>query len=167
MRVILLLWDRRRGYAVAAQRVFLIIGSSEMSIGFGERRMNGIVSGWPRVLVRSEGFAVLVAASVAYGWQGGSWWLFAALFFVPDLSMIGYVAGSKLGAALYNLAHWYVLPLACLVWGAFGHFPEALQIGLIWAAHIGFDRSLGYGLKYPEAFGVSHLGRMGKANGSA
>ena len=59
--------------------------------------MIGIVSGWPRVLVRSEGFAVLVAASMAYAWQGGSWWLFAALFFVPDLSMIGYVAGSKLG----------------------------------------------------------------------
>ena len=129
--------------------------------------MHGIVSGWPRVLVRTEGFAVLVAASMAYAWQCGSWWLFVALFFVPDLSMVGYVAGSKPGAALYNLAHWYVLPLACLVWGAFGHFPEALQIGLIWAAHIGFDRSLGYGLKYPEAFGVSHLGRMGKASGSA
>ena len=126
--------------------------------------MNGIVSGWPRSLLRLEGLAVLVAASVVYAWQGGSWWLFAALFFVPDVSMIGYVAGARTGATLYNFAHWYVLPLVCLVWGVLGHVPPASAAGLVWAAHIGFDRCLGYGLKYAEGFGVSHLGQMGKAH---
>jgi hypothetical protein len=126
--------------------------------------MHGIVAGWPKVLLRLEGLAVLIAASMIYARQGESWWLYAALFFVPDLSMIGYVAGPRTGAALYNLAHCYVLPLACLVWGASGHAPLALTAGLVWAAHIGLDRSLGYGLKYAEGFGISHLGQMGKAH---
>jgi hypothetical protein len=135
-----------------------------LSVDLGERVMVGIVNGMPRVLLRLEGLAVLIASSVGYAWQGGSWWLFAILFFVPDISMIGYVAGGRIGAALYNFAHWYCLPLACLIWGASTHTPQALDVGLVWAAHIGFDRSLGYGLKYPEGFGVSHLGRMGKAH---
>ena len=129
--------------------------------------MSGIVTGWPRALLRLEGLAVLVAASAAYAWQGGSRWLYVALFFVPDLSMIGYLAGGRTGAAVYNLAHWYVLPLSCLVLGGSAQAIQVLEVGLVWAAHIGFDRSLGYGLKYAEGFGVSHLGQIGKSHRTA
>ncbi|GEP09038.1 hypothetical protein MGN01_08830 [Methylobacterium gnaphalii] len=128
---------------------------------------NGIVSGWPQILLRLEGLSVLIASSVSYAWYGGSWWLFAALFFLPDLSMAGYLAGRRTGAASYNLVHWYVLPLACITWAVLAQSTSFLNVGLIWAAHIGFDRGLGYGLKYPEGFGVSHLGLMGKAKRSA
>ena len=125
--------------------------------------MSGTVTGAPKLLLRLENLFVLVAASATYGQVGASWWLFAALFFVPDLSMLAYLAGRREGAAFYNVCHWYVLPFACIVWGVFGRAPQVLAMGLIWAGHISFDRALGYGLKYAEGFGVSHLGLIGKA----
>ncbi|WP_168601164.1 DUF4260 family protein [Rhizobium sp. SG741] len=67
------------------------------------------------------------------------------------------LAGKKVGAALYNAAHWYIPPLALIAWGMAGHAPVALAVGLVWAAHIGLDRALGYGLKYAEGFGMTHL----------
>lgn len=125
--------------------------------------MSGIVKGTPRTLLRLEGLLVFVAALTAYGWLGASWWLFAALFLAPDLFMIGYLSGRKAGAALYNIGHWYGLPLSCIAVGVFGQSPPVAAVGLIWAAHIGLDRALGYGLKYADGFGVSHLGLMGKS----
>lgn len=125
--------------------------------------MSGIVTGAPKVLLRIEGLMVLVSASAAYAMLDASWWLFAILFFAPDLFMAGYLAGRKAGAIIYNIAHWYVLPSALIALGVFMSVPHALEIGLIWAAHIGFDRALGYGLKYAEGFGSSHLGRIGKS----
>jgi hypothetical protein len=129
--------------------------------------MSGIVTGGPRVLLRLEGLCVLAAAVVAYAHQSVGWWLFAALFLAPDLSMLGYLAGRKAGAALYNAVHSYVLPLACIAWGTFEQAPPVLAVGLILAAHIGFDRALGFGLKYAAGFGVSHLGLMGRADSAA
>jgi hypothetical protein len=119
------------------------------------------------MLLRLEGLFVLIAASAAFVRLGASWWLFAALFLAPDLFMLGYLAGRKTGAALYNLGHWYGLPFACIAWGVFGQAPQVLAVGLIWAAHIGFDRALGFGLKYAVSFGASHLGLMGKARTAA
>jgi hypothetical protein len=123
--------------------------------------MSGHVTGAPRVLLRFEGLIVLSAATAAFGRfvADGAWdWLwFAALFLIPDLSMLGYMAGRKVGAALYNLGHWYGGPFALLAWGVMSANDVALGLGLIWAAHIGFDRALGYGLKYKSGFGVTHL----------
>jgi Domain of unknown function (DUF4260) len=75
-------------------------------------RALGAVSGTPLVLLRLEGAAVLVAATFAYATLGGRWALFAALFLVPDLSMLGYLGGRRLGAACYNAAHSYLGPAA-------------------------------------------------------
>ena len=36
----------------------------------------------------------------------------------------------------------------------------AAKVALIWLAHIGMDRLLGYGLKYPSAFKDTHLQRV-------
>lgn len=125
--------------------------------------MTGTVTGGPKALLRLEGLFVLIAACAAYAQTGGNWWLFAALFLAPDLAMLGYLAGRKTGAFFYNLVHWYALPFAAIAWGVFGQNALALDIGLIWAAHIGFDRLLGYGLKYADGFGATHLGLKGKA----
>jgi len=118
------------------------------------------VLGLPRHLLRLEGLAVLAAATLGYAALGGSWPLFAALFLLPDLAMAGYLRGPALGALAYNLAHSHrspaVLAAAGLVLGA----EEAVAVALIWSAHIGFDRALGYGLKYPEGFAATHLGRL-------
>ena len=125
--------------------------------------MPGIVSGAPRILLRLEALLVAMAALVFYAKMEMSWWLFVALFLVPDLSMAGYIAGRKTGAAVYNMAHWSGLPIAFITWGFYRASSEFVAVGLIWAAHIGLDRALGYGLKYSGGFGVSHLGLIGKA----
>ncbi len=88
--------------------------------------------------------------------------VFAALFLVPDLSMLAYFAGRRIGAVSYNLAHSYILPIALAAAGVVLSRHGLLAPALIWIAHIGFDRMLGYGLKYPTAFGHTHLGLVGK-----
>lgn len=118
--------------------------------------MAGVVVGAPRLLLRLENLAIMVAAVGAYAWLHGNWWLFAVLFLVPDISMIGYLRGPGLGAVIYNAGHWYVLPAILVALGLATHGPGTL-IGLIWIAHIGFDRMLGFGLKYPEGFKKNHL----------
>jgi hypothetical protein len=113
-------------------------------------------------LLRGEAVVGLAAAVWAYGWAGQGWWVFAALFLLPDLSMLGYLLGPRAGAAVYNAGHWTVLPAALAAGGwAFGA-PLAVSAGLIWIAHITFDRALGYGLKLPTGFGQTHLGRIGR-----
>src|SRR5271165_262810 len=97
----------------------------------------------PRLLLHLEGAAVLAASVFAYRHHHGSWILFAALFLLPDVSMIGYLRNAQVGAATYNAIHTYLGPFllaACALWMA---QPTALLVALIWIAHIGFDRMLG------------------------
>jgi len=105
---------------------------------------------------------MLIAAAAAYGAWGSGWGLFAALFLVPDISMLGYLAGPRVGAACYNAGHSYLGPALLGAAGLGVGQPLAVAIALIWVAHIGFDRMLGYGLKYSTAFGHTHLGLVGK-----
>lgn len=82
--------------------------------------------------------------------------------FLPDLSIAGYALGAQAGARIYNIAHSYVLPLSVGVAGVVADRPLFVLIGIIWAAHIGMDRLLGYGLKLPTGFRETHLGRIGR-----
>ncbi|MGZ8175676.1 MULTISPECIES: DUF4260 domain-containing protein [Methylobacter] len=120
--------------------------------------MFGETTGAVRIVLRLEGLCVLIAASVAYSKFGLGWGTFALFFLTPDLSLLGYLAGPKVGAVSYNLAHSYIGAVTCLAAGVVVPAPTILCIGLIWCAHIGFDRALGYGLKYPDGFGFTHLG---------
>lgn len=113
--------------------------------------------------LRLEGLVGLAAAVTAYWFVGGNWWLFAILLLAPDLSFVGYSAGEKVGARVYNIAHTYAAPALLGAAGWFGAVPLLIEIGLIWAAHIGMDRALGYGLKYPGFAHQTHIGPMGKA----
>ncbi|MDM0077547.1 DUF4260 domain-containing protein [Variovorax sp. J2P1-59] len=122
---------------------------------------DGAASGGVRATLRIEGAVVLVAAVVAYAQLGAGWGAFTMLFLVPDLSFLGYLAGPRVGAAAYNAAHSYIGPVAMLVIGSLGDSPVAMAAGWIWCAHIGFDRALGYGLKYATGFADTHLGRIG------
>jgi Domain of unknown function (DUF4260) len=112
------------------------------------------------VFLHAEGVAVAAAAIAVYFHEGFPWWLFVALILVPDLSMLGFVAGPTVGTAAYNAAHTYVLPVAIATIGVLGSVEIAVQIGLIWLAHIGIDRAVGYGLKYPTGFKDTHLQRV-------
>jgi hypothetical protein len=117
----------------------------------------------PRQILRAEGFAVFVAATAAYllGLDGAMW-LYLLLLFAPDLSMLAYLAGPRLGSYGYNLAHTYVAPLALAGLGLWLAVPTAVLVALVWAAHVGMDRSLGYGLKHATGFRDTHLGRASR-----
>ncbi|MGB7437072.1 MAG: DUF4260 domain-containing protein [Candidatus Acidiferrum sp.] len=111
----------------------------------------------PRWLLHLEGTAILIMALYFYHSGQYHWWLFAALFFAPDLSMIGYLRNAKWGSATYNLIHTLTGPLVLLGGGLALAAPQCIPYALIWLAHIGFDRALGYGLKYPTFFKDTHL----------
>lgn len=111
--------------------------------------------------LRLEGLMAFLLATYLYDQAGGSWLAFLLLFLVPDVSFAGYLAGPRVGAVVYNVAHSYVGPLALVAILLMSGLE--LPLTLVWVAHIGFDRALGYGLKYPSAFGDTHLGRIGRA----
>lgn len=113
-----------------------------------------------RLVLRLEGLAVLAISVYFYGAQDFSWLFFVLLLLLPDLSMIGYLADARIGAFVYNIFHAYVLPLVLIGIGHAASNQTVLVIGLIWLAHIGMDRMLGYGLKYPTAFRDTHLQRV-------
>ena len=127
-----------------------------------ERAMGGAVTGAPRAWLRIEGIAALAAGSLIYLASGGSLLALVPLLLVVDLSMAGYLAGPRPGAFIYNLAHNWALGL--LVLGAGFALPSAPLVlaGAILVGHVGMDRLAGYGLKYPSAFGDTHLGRIGR-----
>lgn len=108
---------------------------------------------------RLEAAAILAFCSYAYFSQGYSAIAFAYGFFLPDLSILAYFKNPRVGAIAYNTAHCLLLPVALGGYALFGGEPLALQCALIWAAHIGFDRALGWGLKYPDSFCSTDMGR--------
>ena len=114
----------------------------------------------PSLLLRLEGGVIFAASVLAYFREDGGWILFAVLLLSPDLSMLGYLAGPRTGSVAYNLAHTYVWPVALLLLGVFAGWALGTQLALIWLAHIGADRLLGYGLKYPTGFKDTHLQRV-------
>lgn len=114
------------------------------------------------ILLRIEGAMVAALTITAYSLFGLSWWLFVVLFLVPDISMLAYLKGPKIGAICYNAVHLYALPIILLAAGWWSGSKLVLSIGLIWVFHIAIDRALGYGLKFYSAFQDTHLGRIGK-----
>jgi Domain of unknown function (DUF4260) len=115
----------------------------------------------PSRLLRLEGLAVAIGALVIYFHAGYGWLLLVLLILAPDLSMIGYLGGPSVGAVTYDAVHTYTLPVALGVTGVVTESSTATQIALIWFAHIGVDRLLGYGLKYPTmGFKDTHLQRV-------
>jgi hypothetical protein len=114
----------------------------------------------PATLLRAEGVVLLALSVLLYWVNGGSWLLFGALLLVPDLSMLGYLASPRVGAALYNAFHTYALPAVVGALGMIFASLVAMAVALIWFAHIGLDRTVGYGLKYPSSFKDTHLQRV-------
>lgn len=121
----------------------------------------------PTIAQRLEGFALLVAAIFAFDASGWSWWWFAGLLLLFDISMIGYLIGPRAGAATYNTVHSLIGPAVLLAWAWAGGPGWAFAIGAIWLAHIGMDRAFGYGLKHADGFHHTHLGLIGPARRAA
>jgi hypothetical protein len=114
----------------------------------------------PAILLRAEGLALFAAALALYVREDCSILLLVVLFLAPDLSFVGLAGGQRVGAIAYDAAHTYVGPILLASGALIGEWSTGVQLGLIWLAHIGIDRALGYGLRYPNAFHENHLQRV-------
>jgi len=113
-------------------------------------------------ILRAEAVALFVAGVITYLQLGGEAWWLLLLLLAPDLSMLGYLGGPRIGAMTYNLVHNLVIGLAALAVGWFAAIAPLAIAGAVLVAHVGMDRSLGYGLKLPTDFKDTHLGRIGR-----
>jgi hypothetical protein len=114
----------------------------------------------PGILLRMEGGVALAVSVLLYREMHFGWLLFAILILTPDFSMVGYLGGAKIGAPVYNLVHTLTGPLLLIGFSLLTARTSLLAYGLIWTAHIGMDRMLGFGLKYPTNFKDTHLQRV-------
>ena len=117
----------------------------------------------PITLQRLESGVLLVLSLVIYWKLAGPWLWYILLILAPDLFMLGYLGGTRLGAAVYNLGHTWLLPGVLAAVGIIGGASFAVDVAVIWIGHIGGDRLLGYGLKLPTGFQETHLGRIGRS----
>lgn len=113
-----------------------------------------------KTFLQLEGFIVLALSLYFYHNHHYSWILFFILLFAPDISMIGYLVNNKIGALLYNVFHTYTISILVVFCGLLLPNETVLAVGLVWTAHIGMDRMMGYGLKYPTKFKDTHLNRV-------
>ncbi|MCX8999305.1 DUF4260 domain-containing protein [Rhizobiaceae bacterium BDR2-2] len=114
-------------------------------------------------LLRLENLAVALIALGGYWATGASWTLFALLVLAPDIAILAYLFGPRLGAIGYNAAHSFIGVALLVVVGHLLDWGLALPVALVWTFHIALDRALGYGLKYASGFTETHLGPIGKA----
>jgi Domain of unknown function (DUF4260) len=121
----------------------------------------GVVVGAPRRWLALEAATLLTASLIAYSVTHEPWWIVPVALLVPDSFMVGYLNGPTLGARVYNLAHSTPLPALMVGLGWWQATPLVAAFGLIWLAHIGMDRLLGFGLKYSDRFQHTHLGDSG------
>lgn len=113
-----------------------------------------------KILLHIEGFVVFVLCIYFYGYFDFSWLLFLILLLSPDLAILGFLLNNKIGTIVYNIFHTYTTSLITIFLGFLLSIPTILAIGLIWTAHIGMDRMVGYGLKYLNDFKDNHLNRV-------
>ncbi|WP_330745583.1 DUF4260 domain-containing protein [Chryseobacterium sp. CP-77] len=115
-----------------------------------------------KIQLKLEYAAFLLLGIYAFAQTGYSWWWFAGLFLAPDISMLGYTMNNKAGAFFYNLFHHFGVAVIVYFVGTALSLPYLQMIGAILFSHSAFDRILGYGLKYPDSFQNTHLGKIGK-----
>lgn len=105
-------------------------------------------------------FALAIYFSIQVGYGP---LIFLAFLLLPDISMVGYLVNSKVGAVLYNIAHHQGLGLIVCLIGYILTQPPVIFAGLILVGHSSMDRMLGYGLKYADDFKHTHLGWIGRS----
>jgi hypothetical protein len=111
---------------------------------------------------RVEAAFIFLASVYFYSYLHLNIWLFLLFLFSIDIFMLGYAKDNKIGAFTYNFGHSMIVPAVLLVVGSMGSHRVLLASGLIWLAHIGWDRAFGYGLKFDTGFKRTHLGNLGK-----
>ena len=115
-----------------------------------------------KTLIKLEGLALFVLSIFLFSQLGFAWWWYPVLFFIPDLSMIAYLAGARAGAIVYNILHHHAVSIGLYLLGFFLGNPILQLAGVILLGHSNLDRLFGYGLKYSDSFQNTHLGEIGK-----
>lgn len=115
-----------------------------------------------KTLLKIEELLLAALAFYLFRQLDYAWWWFLVLFLAPDLSMLGYLLGPKVGAWCYNAVHHKGVAVALFLLGTYGQTPWLQLAGLVMLAHSSVDRVFGYGLKYPDAFQHTHLGKIGQ-----
>jgi hypothetical protein len=113
-------------------------------------------------ILRAEAVAIFVSGVLLYLQLNGNALFLLPLLLLPDVSMVGYLGGPRLGAITYNAVHNLVVAILALTVGWAAAIAPLALLGAILLAHVGMDRSLGYGLKLPTDFKDTHLGRIGR-----
>lgn len=108
---------------------------------------------------------LLVLGIFMFGLLGYQWWWFLVLILTPDIGMLGYLFGERLGAITYNLFHHKGLAIILYFFGMYFSLPIIQLAGIILFSHASLDRAFGYGLKYNKGFKYTHLGEIGNKNG--
>ncbi len=120
-----------------------------------------VVTGMPRVFLHLEGAALLALSSGLYAWGGWPWWIYFVFFFAPDVCFFAYFAGPRVGGLVYDCFHTTVVPASLIGLAILYDYAPLATVGAaIWGAHIGYDRMLGWGLKYPTSYKDTILGRL-------
>lgn len=113
-----------------------------------------------KTLLKFEALAIFLTCLYFYRQLNASWLFFVLLWLLPDISMIGYLRNGRIGAFIYNFAHNYILGLLIIFLGLSQDNNFVASLGVILISHIGLDRFLGYGLKYPSGFKDTHIQKL-------
>lgn len=111
--------------------------------------------------IKLEELAMLILSIILFYRLEYSFWWYLALFFVPDVSFLGYIVSPKIGAFFYNLLHHKGIAIILYLVGLYFSNNLIQLIGIVFFGHSCFDRILGYGLKYSDSFNNTHLGKIG------
>ena len=114
----------------------------------------------PRVLLQAEGLVLLAASLTAWWALDGGWTWFALFLLAPDVCFLALLVNRRAGVVSYNLVHSMVGPLLLACAAILAAERLAALAALVWLAHIGLDRLLGFGLKYTFDRGDTHFGRL-------
>lgn len=113
-------------------------------------------------IIKLEEILMFVLGIYLFSLLNFEWWWFLVLILAPDIGMVGYAFGNKIGALAYNLFHHKGLAIAIYLLGSYFTEPWLQLTGIILFSHAAMDRIFGYGLKYDKGFKFTHLGEIGK-----
>lgn len=115
-----------------------------------------------KTLLILEELALFIGSVILFGLATEfSWWIFATLFLLPDVSFAAYLINTKIGSWAYNILHHKGIMIGLILAGYFAEMEWLLVVGIVFLGHTAFDRVFGYGLKFPDDFKHTHLGRIG------
>jgi hypothetical protein len=112
-------------------------------------------------LIQLEELAMLIICICGLYLLKVDWWFYIVLVFGPDISMLGYLAGNKAGAIVYNIFHHKAVAVLIFLPGFMNESWIFQVTGLILFGHSSMDRMFGYGLKLFTGFKYTHLGPIG------